>query len=160
MNQYYLLQIYGNIASTDYLINNINEDLAFDIATRFPSWRVKIVCGELIELQLHIKKIIATESKIETLKKKISEHYTVFCKNKENFISGIEYDQDDTHEYIYELESTDIPIPESPKNIKKESLDQKKVPKSVDVNSKYNLLYTFYHLTVIISVIYIINYVL
>jgi hypothetical protein len=159
MNQYYLLQIYGNPISIDYLTNNINENLAYDIVTRFPSWRVKIVCGENIELQLIIKKMIATETKIMSLKNKMSEHYTVFCKDKDNFISVTDFDSEDTQEYIYELESIDNPIPESPKNQKKEGVvNEKKLPSKTDTEHK--LLHTIYHVSVISLIIYIINYIL
>jgi hypothetical protein len=160
MNQYYLLQTYGNPISIEYFKNNISEDLAYDITTRFPSWRVKIVLGENIELKLMIKKIIATESKMESLKDKMSRDYTVFYKNKDTFISVTDFDDDDTHEYIYELESIDTPIPESPKNQKKEIDKEKISTKNKNIHSRYNLLHTFYHSIVIISVIYIVNYVL
>ena len=68
MNQYYLLQIYGNSDSIEYFNKNISEDQAYDITTKFPSWRVKIVLHNNLELKLIIKKIIATETKIESLK--------------------------------------------------------------------------------------------
>ena len=49
----------------------------------------------------------------------MSQDCTVFYKDKDNFISITDFDQDDTQEYIYELELDDKLIPESPKNIKK-----------------------------------------
>ena len=160
MNQYYLLQIYGNPISIEYFKNNMSEDLAYEITTRFPSWRVKIVISENIELKLIIKKIIATESKIESLKNKMSQDYTVYYKNKEHFVSIIDFDDNDTHEYIYELESTDTPMPESPKN-QKNKIDNEKISTTTkNIHNKYNLLQTFYHLIVIISIVYINNYVL
>jgi hypothetical protein len=90
----------------------------------------------------------------------MSRDYTVFYKNKDTFISVTDFDDDDTHEYIYELESIDTPIPESPKNQKKEIDNEKISTKNKNIHSRYNLLHTFYHSIVIISVIYIVNYVL
>jgi hypothetical protein len=161
MNQYYLLQIYGNSDSIEYFNKNISEDQAYDIITRFPSWRVKIVLHNNLELKLIIKKIIATETKIESLKNKMSEDCTVYYKDKDNFISITDFDQDDTQEYIYELELDDKLIPESPKNIKK-TIDHEldKIPDNRYFNSTYNLIHTLYHIGVIICIGYIINYIL
>ncbi len=160
MNQYYLLQIYGNPISIEYFECNINENLAYDIATRFPSWRVKIIHGETIELQLIIKKIIATESKIESLKSKMSEHSKVFYRNKDNFTYITNFDQDDIHEYIYEVESSTSSIPESPKNQKKETnTDEQLFEKKKTIN-KNEFIHALYYLTAIGIISYIINYLL
>jgi len=161
MNQYYLLQIYGNSDSIEYFNKNISKDQAYDITTKFPSWRVKIILHNNLELKLIIKKIIATETKIESLKNKMSQDCTVFYKDKTNFISITDLDEDDTQEYIYELELDDKLIPESPKNIKK-TIDNEvdKIPENRYFNSTYNLIHTLYHISVIICIGYIINYIL
>ena len=82
-------------------------------------------------------------------------------EDKDNFISITDFDQDDTQEYIYELELDDKLIPESPKNIKKTIGDEPdKIPENRYFNSTYNLIHTLYHIVVIISIGYIINYIL
>ena len=104
--------------------------------------------------------ILSIWRKKAQLKSKISEHSTVFYRNKDNFTYITNFDQDDIHEYIYEVESSSSSIPESPKNQKKETNNDEQLFDNKKTINKNEFIHALYHLTAIGFISYIINYLL